>query len=71
MTTPIQVLDEQGRQRNAGDEAIGLLVSNISCLNNGAIEQIREFMARQPIEARSRLIERCASLIGSVAEISA
>lgn len=47
---------------------IALLVDNLCHLNNGAMEQIADFVAAQPPHVRARLIERCASLIGSVAE---
>ena len=70
-TKLINVVDEQGRQRYAGDEALGLFVANIAGLNNGGIEQVGEYLARQPIEVRARFIERCSSLIGTVAESAA
>ena len=71
MNQTLRVVDADGPQRYAGDEAIGMFVDNISGLMNGAIEQVAEYMAKQSPAARARFIERCSSLIGSVAELDA
>ncbi len=68
MSQPLQVVDAEGRQHYAGDEAIGLFVDNISGLMNGGVVQVAEFLAKQSPAARARFIERCSSLIGAVAE---
>lgn len=47
---------------------IALLIDNICQLNNGAMVQVSEFLAAQPLSVRAQFIGRCAALIESAAE---
>ncbi|KVN83506.1 hypothetical protein [Burkholderia ubonensis] len=46
-------------------------LANIAQLNNGAMTEIAEFMRAQGPAYRARVIERCAAIIGAVAETDA
>ena len=47
---------------------IGLLVENVCQLNNGAMQQLGEFLRDQPPTVRAQFIGRCAAMIESASE---
>jgi hypothetical protein len=47
---------------------VAMLVDNICHINNGGVQEVAAFLARQPLHVRARFIERCSSLIGAAAE---
>lgn len=47
---------------------IAMLVDNICHLNNGAMQQIGEFVALQPLAVRAQFASRCAAMIASALE---
>ncbi|WP_257820206.1 hypothetical protein [Burkholderia glumae] len=46
-------------------------LASLAQLNNGAMTEIAEFTSAQSPAYRSRLIERCASLISAIADLDA
>lgn len=50
---------------------IAEFLANVAQLNNGAMMEIADFMRAQGPAYRARVIERCAAIIGSIAETDA
>jgi len=48
---------------------IGLFVENVLQLNNGALNQMADYLEKQPTQVRMRFIERYANLVSSVADL--
>lgn len=64
---PIAALNQDNHPEQA--RAAALLVSNVSTLNNGAIERIGDYVRNTlPMAERARFIERLSALISSTAE---
>lgn len=55
----------------AHTDLMAVFVSNIAGLNNGAISQIGDHLASQPLAYRARVIERLSSMIGAIADLDA
>lgn len=65
-------LASRGPSSNAEAEPrMAGFVATVVSLDNAAMVELGEFMAAQSPAYRARLIERCASMISSVAERSA
>jgi hypothetical protein len=50
---------------------IAEFMANIAQLNNGAMMEVADFMRAQSPAYRARVIERCAAIIGAIAETDA
>jgi hypothetical protein len=50
------------------DSPIALFVQNVLELNNGALNQIADYLEVQPAPVRMRFIERCGNLVSAVAD---
>jgi hypothetical protein len=47
---------------------IALFVQSVLELNNGALNQIADYLEAQPAPVRMRFIERCGNLVSAVAD---
>ena len=50
------------------DSPIALFVQNVLELNNGALNEIADYLEDQPAAVRMRFIERCGNLVSAVAD---
>lgn len=57
----------QGPESIQSQDAIAEFIANIARLNNGAIQQIGQFMATTSPAYRAQVTQRLASLIGEIA----